>query len=269
MSDAPDTSSLDALIESCRGDDGSSQISALQSLRDIRARQAVPVILPLLAAEDEFVRGAAADALGILGDEDTEQVGPALVLLLHDPEDHVRNTAADSLALLRYGPARTALERVLMEDEYWAARASAAEALGDIGDARALGALEAALTDEYYPVRAYAAYSIGQLGDQRQLPIIQRSLVSEYHPYPRSILLIVALRWGDETAFDELLSLVSSVDDEFAHEVLASIKDLLTYETPSIVVARAPELSERLGVKGAPGLQARLTELCERAEHSD
>lgn len=269
MSDASDAPSVDALIESCRGGDTNSQISALQSLRDLQARQAVPVILPLLIAEDEFVRGAAADALGELGDGDLEHAGPALVRLLHDPEEHVRNTAAESLARLRYGPARPELERMLLADEYWVARASAAEALGELGDARALGALEAALADEYYPVRAYAAYSIGQLGDERQLPIIQRSLESEHHPQPRSTLLVVALRFGDESVFDELLSLLSSVDEELAHDVLASIEDLLTYEIPSIVVARAAELSECLGAVRATGLQARLTELCERAEHND
>ena len=70
-----------------------------------------------------------------------------------DPEDRVS--------------ALTALLAVLRPPAHALTRAHAVEALGKLGDRRAVEALMRALNDGYYLVRAYAAGSLGQLGDER------------------------------------------------------------------------------------------------------
>lgn len=263
---------VDSLVEQCQSGDASAQIHAMHDLADTGAQQAVPAILLLLkSSEDEDVRTTAAYVLGKLGADHVDQVGPVLAARLSDVDESVRNQAAESLSQLRYQPARAALESMLLGDEYWVARASAAEALGALGDAQAVPALLKALTDEYYPVRSYAAYAIGRLGDASVLPAIQEHLSAETHRGPRAELLIVAIRFGDESVFDDLLALCSTVepDDEPSGNVLSAIKDLLRDGgLPAVVKRRAAELGFALTELGrrsgkeeyAAELAARLAE---------
>lgn len=248
MTEVPGDNAVDinALLEQCRTGDTRAQITAMHVLEKLDAPQAIPVILPLLSSTDEFVRKVAAGALGLLGEEHLDQLGPALEVLLADPEGMVRDAATEAIGLLRYAPSRAALERVLLDDEDWIVRASAAEALGELGDANALPALGASLEDEMYPVRSYAAYAIGQLGDEAQLPVLRCRLEDETHPSPRACLLVVALRFGDEAAFDDLLAVMQTVDEELADNVLRPIDDLLTVPIPAPVAARAAELDRGL-----------------------
>lgn len=242
-----ESSSIDALLEQCRSGDSDAQLDAIIALRDAGVGKAALTLVPLLSSDDTFVRSAAADALGYLGDDYIEHVGPALVAALDDPDESVRNQAAEALGALRYEPARPALERVLRHDDDWVARASAAEALEYIGDARALDALEAALDDEAAPVRSYVATAIEQLGDATRLPVIRRRLAVETHPQPRASMIAVALRFGDELAFDDLLSLAEEVDhEELVYHVLRVVDELIDGPTPVVVLRRAAELEPHL-----------------------
>lgn len=238
---------IDALIEQCRSGDDDARRSAIFALRDAEAGRAAPVIVPLLSSEDVGVRSAAAHALGYLGDDYLDVVGPALVAALDDPDEGVRNDATEALGALEYTPARPALERVLLHDDYWVARASAAEALEYVGDARALDALEAAIDDDAESVRSYVVTAIERLGGASSLPAIQRRLAIETHPQPRSDLIAAALRFGDESAFDHLLSLSAEVDcEEFVYHVLRVVAELLDGPTPDVVLRRAAELEPHL-----------------------
>lgn len=246
-----DTNDIDALLDQCRSSDRLTQIRAMMALEKAGAEEAVPAIVPLLQSEDEGVRAAAADALGELGGEWLHEVGPALEACFGDPEWLVRNAAVEALGFLGHMPSRPALEDVLRSDPQWEVRASAAEALGALGDPRALDVLEAALDDEAHPVRAYAAFAMGQLGDASRLPAIRRRLAVEEHPLPRSDMIVVALRFGDESALDDLLALIQKVDDpEGAIHVYSAIDELMNDHPPSIFVQRAGELEQPLAELG-------------------
>lgn len=245
------TLDVHALIEQCRRGDNLSKIRAMVALERAGVEEAVDAMSPLLTSEDDGVRRAAADALGQLAGDRVTEVGPALLVLLADPEELVRNAAAEALGLLRYAPARPALERVLRHDDEWGVRASAAWALGELGDVQALTTLEAALGDEMDPVRAYVAAAIGQLGDTAQLPVIRRRLAIETHPQPKAELLAVALRFGDESAFDDLKALAQSAgDEELAYQVLGVVGDLLCEPTPAVIPRRAMELDHQIADLG-------------------
>lgn len=167
---------------------------ALGELDDVRA---VEQLVVALGDEDLWVRGRAAETLGKLGD--ARAVEP-LVAALDDEEIFVRETAAEALGKL--GDARAAgplfaaliggrgdgrviealstlgdpaVELVIaaLRAVDVVARRWAAQALRELGDARAVVPLVAALGDEDGSVRSSAAQALGKLGDARAVvPLI-------------------------------------------------------------------------------------------------
>ncbi|WP_428264138.1 HEAT repeat domain-containing protein [Haliangium sp.] len=243
---------IEQLRQQCSSGDRRARVEAMYALYEANACEALPELLQALSSEDASVRATAVEVMPRLGGDDEEQVGAALVPLLADPDDLVRNQAAEAFCVLRYAPAIPALERLVRHDSYWVARASAAEALGELGDARALDSLFAALGDEWYPVRGYAGFSIGQLGDERHLAEVQKRLEDEDHPSVRAELLAAAMRFGDAQAFDELIALMgeSDTDVEPMMNLLRAIDGLLREPIPAVVIARAAELDDALSMLG-------------------
>jgi HEAT repeat protein len=70
----------------------------------------------------------------------------------------------------------------LLRDEYSFVREAAAHALGQLGDARAVEPLVAALRerDRGWPIRQAAAHALGQLGDARAVEPLVAALWEEY-----------------------------------------------------------------------------------------
>lgn len=252
---------IDALIEHCRTGDDRAQIAAMLDLKNMGATEAVPAIIPLLESADEMVRSVAAEALGALGDEHIDEIGPLLERLVAAPAEYARGEAAHALGFLRYTPARAAIERLLLHDEEWVVRATAAEALGDMGDARAVDALEHALADEFDPVLSYVALAIGLVGDETQLPVLSAKRADEPDQAVQCELIIAMLRCGDESVFDDLLALLDTADDEVRVELHNGIKDMLSRKIPPVVIRRAAELDQRLATRRSPSLRKRLAEL--------
>ena len=130
------------------------------------AASAVPALIEVL--KDHPARNAAARALGQIGPGAASAV-PALIELL---KDHSAQHAA-VYALGRIGPsAREAvpeLIRILRED-FAGPRAGAAEALGLIGDPRALPSLRDALTDKTRFLAKRAAEVIRRIEQSRTRP---------------------------------------------------------------------------------------------------
>ena len=65
----------------------------------------------------------------------------------------------------------------LLRNKY--AKKKAAEALGEIGDARAVEPLILALKDEYWEVRRRAAEALGEIGDARAVEPLKKALNDE------------------------------------------------------------------------------------------
>ena len=77
-------------------------------------------------------------------------------------------------------PAVPELIRALRDSNWWV-RWVAARALGDIGDARAVGPLIAALKDEDRDVRYGVAAALGKLGDARAVGALIAALKDDLH----------------------------------------------------------------------------------------
>jgi len=130
------------------------RIGALKKSGDIRG------LIRLLDHGDADVQWRAADALGTMG----EPACDPLMRILDYPRMHVRLGAIEALADIRSPRAVDELVRKLEHDPDDEVRWAASLALGQIGDMRAVPALEKALRDEDRYVRYGAVTSLEKLG---------------------------------------------------------------------------------------------------------
>jgi beta-lactamase regulating signal transducer with metallopeptidase domain len=121
---------------------------------------AVPQLITLLSDTDEWVRMAAARALGELHDS---RAVSELMARLSDDHWRVRELATWALSEMKDDRAVTALCAVLISDTRAEVRRGAAEALGEIQSAEALPALKQALHDSEPSVSAKAAWAISEI----------------------------------------------------------------------------------------------------------
>jgi len=195
---------------------------AAWSLGELGDPRAIQPLIGLLGNKDCFLRREVAVALGKLGDR--RGVAPLLDLLKdNDPgllvtegmgklflewdkpsavvaaKTHLRSLIEDFVlpsllaekwiyftysarqaaeeALGKLGdPRAVELLLGLLGDKYWDIRATAAEALGKLADARAVEPLLPLLKDDHFMVRRAAAEALGRLGDTRALAALMTAL---------------------------------------------------------------------------------------------
>lgn len=145
---------VDALCELLNSPVEQVRQEAVQALRAIRDRKAVPGLLGALADENDWIRAQVVQVLHELRDP---RVVPALAAALRDPSNKVRR--------------------------------SAAVALSDLGDADCEEALLQSLRDPDDTVRSQVALALGKVGTERSvLPLIgllregKHSAVIALHP---------------------------------------------------------------------------------------
>ncbi|HET6980429.1 MAG TPA: M56 family metallopeptidase [Pyrinomonadaceae bacterium] len=121
---------------------------------------AVPQLITLLSDTDDWVRMAAARALGELHDSRSLT---KLIATVSDDNWRVRELVVWALSEMKDPRAVTALCTVLVSDPRAEVRRGAAEALGEIQSAEALPALKQALNDAGPGVSAKAAWAISEI----------------------------------------------------------------------------------------------------------
>lgn len=117
-------------------------------------------LLRAIGDRDEFVRIAASEAAGDIGDR---RAAPQLRRRLNDPSPLVRSYAASALGLLGLESARTALANASRRERSSRARVGVYEALFRLGDQPSLQRLLALLRSKQYRVRCAVANTVGEL----------------------------------------------------------------------------------------------------------
>jgi len=124
-------------------------------------------IIDELLSGDSVKIGHAADAINKMPGSEKQQFLNLSISKLKDSNVSVRKNAASALGIIGDAGAVEALEEALKDDGVYV-RGAAAVALGRIGDAGAVGALEDALKDEDVFVRMAATRALKQIKDPDQ-----------------------------------------------------------------------------------------------------
>lgn len=119
----------------------------------------VEMLIDLLLHGSPLMQGAAAEALGYVGDP--RGVNP-LVIFLYDSRNELREIAVEALGRIGHDSAVEKVIGLLSDENEWVRRA-AAEALGVLGDRRAVEPLSAAMQDEHTVVQDAAFEALKKL----------------------------------------------------------------------------------------------------------
>ena len=135
---------------------------------------------------------------------------PVFIKALSDDDFDVRRHAAEALGKLGDKRAVDPLINALSDDDFWV-RLSAAEALGRLGDTRAVDPLIKMLSDDYSGVRRDAAEALGLLADKRAVdPLIEALADNDSHVRREAAEALGRL--GDKRAVDPLIEALADDD---------------------------------------------------------
>ena len=145
--------------------------------------------------------------------------------LTHEDPD-VRRQAVVALGERRNPDVLKIVCAVLDGDKDAMVRASAAEALGKIGDPGAIPSLVKALSDEYYPVRWDALKALGELKAESALPDIERLARTDRQSDCRQAAVIALGKIGGKEVIGTLIDALGDKDESvgyFASQNLARL----------------------------------------------
>jgi HEAT repeat protein len=243
--------SVAQLLVDCYSGELQKQVSAISELQDLKAYEAVPVLIMLTSSQEANLRMVSVEALGWLGECDRENVGRVLGNMLSDPNSLVRDEAVNSLTRLSCRTSLKTIQFLLVGDPDWVVRASSAEAvsnLSEVGDPETLQALDKALEDEIDVVRAYAISSIGIIGTSDFLPRLRMCKDSEENLHVKAEILVALYRLGDCEEILTFINLLSTADEFLLEVILNILEDLATRRIPEYFPNDIPHLRESLTI---------------------
>jgi HEAT repeat protein len=198
----PDKTAVFKLL-SITGDDGHPYYPSMHANTSLvtMGQTAVPVLVEALGDMDRRIREAALKTIVKIGHVAVHE----LTLALASIDPRVRELASRALAVMGQAQVKSAgaspvasLIRVLQQDQDESARASAADALGEMGDANAVPALTAALADQNY-LCVCAALALGKIGGPEVIgPLIEVLKDKEKFWVPRGAAALALGNLGKE-----------------------------------------------------------------------
>ena len=192
---------------------------ALDSLRKLKAKDAVPQIIPQLKSENGNVREAAAAALEDLGDPQAVQPLIDAYDLATSDKAIVRANSkiSDALGTLGDRRATPALLKVLQTRDDLL-RVHAVEALGKLKDPSSTPALVRLVSDDGMPplIVKFAIIALGDIGAPDAIPPLLKALVMERNGISFFVEASYGLFQIGSPAVPALSALVAGTDKEYA-----------------------------------------------------
>ena len=204
-------------------------IMSMEEKRDIQG------LIRALKNEDYLVRKDAAIALKKVGDETAVKSLIESMKYEKWQDDYtvliaVRENSAEALGIIGDKRAIQPLIGTLIEDSDEEVRWKAAAALGKLNDESAVDALIAALNDKSWAVRRNATIALGDIGDEKGYePLLSSINDKDWHV--RKYAAIALGKIGDERAIDPL---VKALNDEDSDVRWKSILALGKIGTPAV-----------------------------------
>jgi HEAT repeat protein len=191
-----------------------------QGLDQGQIEQVLSIIRAYAKSHESSVRCEAARALGMLGTQALDE----LLELLRDSEWNVRGFAAESLGRLKDARAVDPLLLLLRQESTQSTRIKVIEALGSIGDERALEELDRLLGGSDMAVACHSADAIGSIGGDAAI----KSLISALRLGPAvGTHAAKALgQLGDQSAIEPLVKFIPGKPEysqEAAREALRKL----------------------------------------------
>jgi HEAT repeat protein len=203
-----DTASIDELVRVLRTDrEARVRRTAAWAIGTMEQRRASGALASALGAErEETVREMIVWALGTL--EAADGVPALLTVLRRDPSADVREGAAWALGQIEDEAAAEALGSAVGSDEDADVRASAAWALGQLEVRPAPEGLIRAVSDKDVDVRTRAAWALSEIGEARAVAPLRAALRTETDRRARRAQIRALLHAGErsESFFKELLT---------------------------------------------------------------
>lgn len=197
-----DTRAVEPLIIALKNPGIYVREEAAKALGKLGDRRAVQPLIDALEDPDSDVRNAAAFSLGKIGD--AKAIDP-LIAAMKNREWGERDHLVDALDILDWKPdlgangtwywiskqnvekcvciGTSAVDPLIaaLNDKHWKICMTAAEALGKLGDTRAVEPLISSLKySEYWSVRAKVAISLGEIGDVRAIDPLVAAINDHY-----------------------------------------------------------------------------------------
>ncbi|KKO19819.1 MAG: hypothetical protein DCC43_07735 [Candidatus Brocadia sp.] len=246
----PDTTDPKPLIEALKSDYPEVKIFAAKELVKLKDPSVIDVLIQAISDTSEEVRAEAIQALGEIGDE--RAVKP-LVHALDDESLNVREKAAKSLGKLGKREAGDALISALSKNTDLSIVCALIEALGQIGDPRAVEPLLMFLTHKESQIREYTAAALGKLRDSRAVDALIAALNDEQE----------RVRWyaadslgkiGNPVCVDSLIKLLSDTSARVRESAVTALGQIGNVQAIESLIKALQDSDKRVAEQAAESL---------------
>lgn len=153
----------------------------ITALKNFESSEVIPPLIQMLGDENWIIRKLAADALWEVGEYGEEELGRSL----KSKNDNIRFWTCKVLGELQAVQYASELVKIMKHDVTWSVRASAAQALGEMGEESSTLDLVDALRDSSEYVRKNALVALNKLGEAKE---VRQQVSDEWvHEFTRSI----------------------------------------------------------------------------------
>ncbi|MGD8808302.1 MAG: HEAT repeat domain-containing protein [Gammaproteobacteria bacterium] len=231
----PDT--VRYLLPAMKSENEFARRNAVEVLNEVGNSDSVKYLLDAVCQDDDWwVRSRATDALGRIGGERVRQ---AVLDLIRDKDENIRRAAIE---IINTNPDKSTVEHLIdaTRDQDWWVRERAADALGEIGDRRAIGALQEMLkrNDRGVPVAIAALGKVG-VGDAAVLKCLL--------PYTRTN--------NKDVSIAAIHAVAQMADERIAESVLNFLQKGIPANADKTILEAANKAIQSLNTKSTMGAQ--------------